>query len=331
MAHIETDELGNRFYVTKNYRRNITGNYVLGDRDKVTHDITYEQTKSLTDLLGCHPLQAVKDALINVLGKDPQEVEDNVVDKPPLLNSLTSDWYQDRDVEKLYSHKDYIYDTVHCAFHNTIHFNRFGSVDTACIMDRVLRQIHFCGDWNKNIQILDMGPGIGIQTLVMAQHLPHAQIVICEKNVESLAVFNHLYKKSGLQNITVINSLDEIKDRHFDYIVCLEFIEHIPSATEWGVGHPSIIIDALTPLSKKGGKLFYSSMWSSEWRGNLTLGHFKTYQYDEGKLTFPDDTKRPIGFNKMMKNDMRNRGWEKDERADWIGAGQRVNYYIRQY
>jgi SAM-dependent methyltransferase len=75
-------------------------------------------------------------------------------------------------------------------------------------------------------KILDFGGGSGELTRLVAQRFPKAEIFcyepaphIFEEARENLA---------GLENVTLVPALEELKGIDFDYVFCLEVFEHLP-------------------------------------------------------------------------------------------------------
>ena len=79
---------------------------------------------------------------------------------------------------------------------------------------------HFAG------KVLDFGAGNGELTKAIAERFPHAE-VFCYEPAPDL--FEEAKQNlSGLDNVVLISSLEELKGSRFRYVFCLEVFEHLP-------------------------------------------------------------------------------------------------------
>jgi cyclopropane fatty-acyl-phospholipid synthase-like methyltransferase len=111
----------------------------------------------------------------------------------------------------------------------------------------VMNYMHYL-DLSKNIKILDLGCGVGRNSIPMAKLLRHSESkVICvdilEKAIIQLDEYSHKY---GVRNkIDCIHQSIEdykIKENYFDYIVSVSALEHVSSV--------NLLMDKLIEIQK---------------------------------------------------------------------------------
>lgn len=92
--------------------------------------------------------------------------------------------------------------------------------------------------------ILDFGAGTGLLCEQLALQFPRARIVcyepvpsLCEEAVENLASYPHVEVESQLTNIL---------DQRFDYLFCLEVLEHLPRT------ETETLLDSIETLAADG-------------------------------------------------------------------------------
>lgn len=79
---------------------------------------------------------------------------------------------------------------------------------------------HFAG------RVLDFGGGSGELTRLVAQRFPRAEVFCYEP---AARIFEEARENlGGLENVTLVPALEELKGIHFDYVFCLEVFEHLP-------------------------------------------------------------------------------------------------------
>lgn len=82
-------------------------------------------------------------------------------------------------------------------------------------------------------KILDFGAGSGELCQQMTRQFPKAHIV-CYEPVPSLCD-EAIVNLSGCLNVQVVNQLADIRLSYFDYIFCLEVLEHLPRPETMGL------------------------------------------------------------------------------------------------
>jgi PPOX class probable F420-dependent enzyme len=75
-------------------------------------------------------------------------------------------------------------------------------------------------------EILDFGAGSGEFTRLVAERLPRARVFCYEPAPDLLEEARH--NLSGLENVVLVSSLEEIEGMRFRYVFCLEVFEHLP-------------------------------------------------------------------------------------------------------
>jgi PPOX class probable F420-dependent enzyme len=87
--------------------------------------------------------------------------------------------------------------------------------DALCVLDE-----HFSG------KVLDFGGGSGELSKIIARRFPQAEVFCYEPAPDLLEeAKRNLY---GLENVTLLASLEEVKGMKFDHVFCLEVFEHLP-------------------------------------------------------------------------------------------------------
>ena len=76
-------------------------------------------------------------------------------------------------------------------------------------------------------RFLDFGAGNGELTKAIAQRFPRAKVFCYEPAPDLLEEARH--NLSGLDNVVLVSSLEELKGLKFRYVFCLEVFEHLPS------------------------------------------------------------------------------------------------------
>jgi len=75
-------------------------------------------------------------------------------------------------------------------------------------------------------KILDFGGGSGELTRLAAQRFPRAEVFCYEP---APRIFEEARENlAGLENVTLVPALEELKGSDFDYVFCLEVFEHLP-------------------------------------------------------------------------------------------------------
>lgn len=75
-------------------------------------------------------------------------------------------------------------------------------------------------------KVLDFGGGSGELTRLVAERFPRAEIFCYEP---APRIFEEARQNlAGLENVTLVSALKELKGIDFDYVFCLEVFEHLP-------------------------------------------------------------------------------------------------------
>jgi SAM-dependent methyltransferase len=75
-------------------------------------------------------------------------------------------------------------------------------------------------------RVLDFGGGSGELTRLVAQRFPRAEVFCYEP---APRIFEEARENlAGLENVTLVPALEELKGIDFDYVFCLEVFEHLP-------------------------------------------------------------------------------------------------------
>tara|TARA_R110002153_G_scaffold16136_3_gene57087 strand:- start:5450 stop:6505 length:1056 start_codon:yes stop_codon:yes gene_type:complete len=284
---------------TKEFRVNsITGRKRLYSQNKrflhvgetedslVCDFVGMKKTPTLNDLFGFDALDDfltfIGRIFVDDLGFTEEEFAANTKKDPKILDPLYEKWYKTRDASWLYNLKEYAFETLHCNLHVTVKLHKKGSVDKFSTIKNILAHLELLDyDKKESFNVLDLCSGMGLTTLMIAKRFPNANVYYNELNPSSRLIFSKLLDRSGLTNITILNS-EEISEKsiEIDVITACEAVEHIPSA-DFGIGAPFPWLDKFLDKMPIGGHFLYETMWNSEWNNGKTLGHFRTYKFDD--------------------------------------------------
>ena len=279
----------------------------LDYRNPMLEDIGFENYQDI--------LNTIQSAMIEV-GFDESEVRANVGPKDPeILETLYGKWYDERDVDWLYSQNAYAFETAHCALRVSSAFTKAGRMSKNCSVDNVIRTFHHLGLQDASLTILDLGAGFGISTLFLAACLPNSTVYYNELNPASRHVFERLLERSGLTNVKFSQTWDytDVPD-DVDAVVALEFVEHLPKknpdgTNKFNTGDPLTDLQPALDKIRKGGYFMYFTMWNSEWNNGKTLGHFLTYDFDGEEIFFEPTDKSRKPHTKYFQKCLTNRGF----------------------
>ena len=267
---------------------------------------------TLNDLFGFASLpdflSFVESIYVNDLGFTPPEFKNNKVKDPPILESLYGQWYKNRDPSWLYNLKEYSFETLHCNLYVTVKLHKKGTVDKFSVIKNILAHLELLDyDKNESFNVLDLCSGMGLTTLMIAKRFPKATVYYNELNPASRTTFKRLLEKSGLKNVVMLDS-EEIseKDIQIDVITACEAVEHIPGEKQ-GVGAPFPWLDKFLDKMPLGGHFLYETMWNSEWNNGKTLGHFRTYKFDD-EIVHGHPTKGGKVFHPVFQRCLAKRG-----------------------
>lgn len=209
----------------------------------------------------------------------------------PTAEALFEEWKQRRDPDWLYSHPEYMWDSLGVSVCQT-HATTAGGIS-------LLK--------NANIypkRIFDWGAGPGFSTFMLAANFRRAIVHYNECNADLIRIFEWFKKNTGIRNVEFVKE----PQGNYDLIQAYEIVEHIGHPTRKGVGDPITETMKILQHSTPQGHFLHSSCWSAENR-YFTLGHFLQYQIDG--TTWPN-TRVGSAFRRAMAK----RGW-KEMGAGW--------------
>ena len=175
----------------------------------------------------------------------------------PSANALNKDWIKNRDMNALYSHPDYKWDSLN------------GSLfDTSATVAKLINW----ADRNEVSPktILDYGAGPGITSIILAASFPEATVSYYEINKDSIRMNEWLRERFNIHNIETIYKID----KRYEMVCMFEVIEHISK-------NPFEEVKRVLNYSNKEDLFVYSTLWSAEANGWMSLGHFKYYLFDK--------------------------------------------------
>lgn len=237
-----------------------------------------------------------------------------------VIDYLYAMWLESRDPGWLYNLDIYALETLSCALNNTVKIRRRLYPDKFATARNVLLHLELLEfDARSRFTVLDIGPGIGLTTLMMAKRFPNATVYYAELNEASRTVFRELLAASKLQNVRFYDG------QQCDVTCFFEVVEHIPHPTKFNCGQPMPFVDEFIGAANAGSYVFYETMWNAEWALNgRVLGHFEQYEFD-GTLYTKDPFKTTTPFHTAFQQCMFDRGWA---RVD--GAGRHAIGYNRK-
>lgn len=230
--------------------------------------------------------------------------------KSEKLDELGKLWMKNRDVS-IYGLTDYLFETIHCSLFVTGEFKKSGVLGKNSGIDNLLRTLHHLDFYDKSPVIADLGAGLGLTTLFMAKVLPKADIYYVDASSASAVVLKKLMRLANVTNIKFVDSVKECP-KVIDVVVAYEFVEHIESQSNPGVGVPLEAIDDWLIRIPDGGHFLYSTMWNAEQNNGSTIGHFTKYNFDGTIVELPEgkSDKRSRAPHKTFVKCMNNRGFK---------------------
>jgi 2-polyprenyl-6-hydroxyphenyl methylase/3-demethylubiquinone-9 3-methyltransferase len=145
-------------------------------------------------------------------------------------------------------------------------------------------------------RVLDVGCGGGLLSEGMAAS--GAQVTGIDMAEASLGVARDAHAASDLaidyRQTTAENHADEKRAGHYDAVVCMELLEHVP--------RPASIIDACARLVRPGGDVFFATVnrtWLS-WllvifAAEYVMGIVRKGTHEYGKLVRPEELTMGLG------------------------------------
>lgn len=120
----------------------------------------------------------------------------------------------------------------------------------------------------NRINILDIGCGEGTLGMLLKEKYENSYNVGCDISEKSLELAKPFYDKTVLFNIDEDDSIEKIGDLKFQYIVCVEVIEHLLN--------PEIALEKCKELLSEKGFLITSFPNIAWWQYRIKLlkGHF---------------------------------------------------------
>lgn len=181
----------------------------------------------------------------------------------PMSDALFDEWKRTRDASWLYSHKEYLFDSVGVS--------TFQTTNTATGGVNLIRNAGLAPK-----RVFDWGAGPGFSSFIMAANLPHADVEYNELNADLINVFTWFKDHSNIKNVRHVAG----PSGRYDIIQAYEIVEHIPSEKKQGVGDPMSEFGRLIDTyASHDAHLLQSTCWNAERNGFTTLGHFLKYDF----------------------------------------------------
>ena len=263
------------------------------DSELIEQCLKYKTFPTLLDIFGISRLSDWEDQIllpifVNDLGYTLDEYKENNVERfkadPPILKPLYPIWRNTRDANWLYSHPDYVFETLHCAKHVTVKVGSKGDIyeKYSSFMNTLILMEMLEFDSKENFKCLDLCSGLGLSTIFLASRFPNGTFYYNELNKRSRLVFSKILAKTSLTNVVILSG-EEI-DEELDIVIGFEAVEHIPHPTLKGVGQPFNWVKKFLDKIVDNGYFLYATQWSAEMGlDGDCLGHFLQYEID-GKV-----------------------------------------------
>ena len=243
---------------------------------------------SISDMFGVNetlrPLEHFKrilrDTLID-MRFDPGQIDEVLTARHvSFFEPLYAKWNETRDANWLYSMPEYVFETIHCLLHHTAKLGnaRNGTPDQFSEAHNMIAALELLYSEYDRFSVLELGPGIGYLSLLVAHRFPNASVYVEELNPQSLQLLTTLRDLSDAGNLYVNCPFPT----SFDVLMAFEVLEHIPSLHYSSVGEPMPWLDPYLCLLKHNAYFLYDSMWGAEWQLNhRVMGHFLRYKFDD--------------------------------------------------
>lgn len=251
----------------------------------------------------------------------------------PTLHQIGKLWEQNLDVDELYGNDDYLMETIHCGLHVSSTINKKGFPELNKCLYKLLLTLYQMGYVHRDkegesFHLIDFGSGMGMTTLFLGKLLPNSTIYYNELNEKSREMFKSLLLKSGLTNIKIIDEHEWGTLPPLDFIVGIEFFEHIPHPQNNKIGSPMLVVDEWLGRMKKDGVLMMNTYWDDSNQDIPSLGHFNEYMFDNNEVVKRWDKKNKSP-QKMFDNNMKSRGFQRLDGVYWDWYNHGVSTYIR--
>ena len=337
--YMEKEINGEKFYVNKSkwfYKYDDVYEYHKFSGTKLKRNKTFTPP-NIKDL-GFNDLQDFKDFVFNegskILNTTPQRLK-NELDKPnksQTLMNIGKLWEKNLDVDELYGNDEYLMETIHCGIHVSSSINKQGFPEINKCLYKLLLTLYQMGYVHRDrkgesFHLIDFGSGMGMTTLFLAQLLPNSTIYYNELNKKSRELFSSLLKKSGLTNVKMIEEEEWDKLPPLDFIVGIEFFEHIPHPENSKIGSPMLVVDEWLSRMKKDGVLLMNTYWDDSNQDIPSLGHFEDYVFDDNEMV-KRWSKGKSSPQKMFDKNMKNRGFQRLDGVYWDWFNHGVSCYI---
>jgi SAM-dependent methyltransferase len=109
--------------------------------------------------------------------------------------------------------------------YNVFGYTSIGNYARAQVFIKLLKKLPL----KRFRHILDLGCGMGEYSLMMAEHLPQAQVTAIDILPDRVAAVKKAKTKLGLTNLAVKQrKIEDLEDQKFDFIFSVDVFEHIP-------------------------------------------------------------------------------------------------------
>ena len=205
----------------------------------------------------------------------------------PTSNALSEKWLECRDPSWLYSHPEYMWDSLACSV--------YGSTDATLGAYNILYRKGF----TNPRYIFDWGAGAGLTSLLLAKNFPEAEVHFSEINEDLITMFHWFKKRSGLTNIRHVTGPER---DDYDLIQALEIVEHIPWVKRERVGDPITQTLKILEHTSDDSMLILCSDFKGELKWTA-LGHFISYWVNGKEWPFTH-------MQKPIEEELERHGWK---------------------
>lgn len=143
------------------------------------------------------------------------------------------------------------------------------------ILDEIIRK----DDFNQNQLIADIACGGGTLSYHLSQKFPKANFTLVDYNDDGLEIARSLNPGANFEFVNDnIFKLEKIPDSTYDFTFCWQTLS-------W-IDEPHTVMDELLRITKKGGRIFLSSLFNSDHDVDI---YAKVYDYtlESGKNAIP--------------------------------------------
>lgn len=178
-------------------------------------------------------------------------------------------------------------------------------------------------------KVLDLGCGAGILSESLAK--AGAQVIAVDMSSDALEAGRIHLEVSGISNIQYLQqTAEELVQQHFesfDFIVCMEMIEHVPSFAS--------IVESISKLLKKGGVVVMSTInrtFAAQAQIIIAAEHLLKWlprgTHQSNKFITPNELKETASFYGLQMLDLKGYKYDFAKDSFYLSPKVDVNYFM---